>query len=296
LLFQVHLWAGVGIGLYVLVICLSGSLLVYRNELFSYFSPQPKIVTGSGRTLSIDALKRAARGAFPNYDVTDVRAGQTQRHAVEITLARGEEIKIRLFHPFTGEDLGSNLPLGFRFTAWVRDLHDNLLRGKTGRRVNGLGALLVILLGVTGAILWWPGIRNWPRSLVIDFRANWKRLNWTLHSALGFWFFGFVLLWGLTGAYLCFPEESAWIFDPLEPFQDDNVEERIVDRIQYWLAYLHFGRLGGRGIPGCGRGLCDSVTKGVWAAAGLVPPVLFVTGGWMWWNRVLRPRIVAQRR
>jgi uncharacterized iron-regulated membrane protein len=89
-----------------------------------------------------------------------------------------------LFHPFTGGDLGSNLSLGFRFTAWVRDLHDNLLRGKTGRRVNGLGALLVFLLGVTGAIFWWPGIRIWPRSVVIDFRANWKRLNWTLHSAL----------------------------------------------------------------------------------------------------------------
>ena len=58
--------------------------------------------------------------------------------------------------------------------------------------------------------------------------------------------------------------------------------------IQYWLAYLHFGRLGGRGIPGCGRGLCNSTSKAIWAVFGLVPPLLFVTGGLMWWNRVVR--------
>ena len=294
ILFQVHLWAGIGIGLYVFAICFSGSVLVYRNELYSYFSPTPTIVAGSGETLPIDGLKSAARRSFPDYEVTDVRTGETDHHAVEITLTRGEETKHRLFHPFTGQDLGATMPAGFRFTAWLRDLHDNLLRGETGRRVNGFGALLVILLGATGVVLWWPGIRGWHRSLVIDFRANWKRLNWSLHSALGFWFFAFVLLWGVTGAYLSFPEEGAQIFDYLQPYQDTNPDERLVDKIQYWLAYLHFGRLGGRGIPGCGRGLCDSVTKGMWAVAGLVPPVLFVTGALMWWNRAIRPRMIRR--
>ena len=54
-----------------------------------------------------------------------------------------------------------------------------------------------------------------------------------------------------------------------------------------WLAYLHFGRLGGRGIPGCGA-LCNDATKAIWALAGLVPPALFVTGAYMWWSRVVR--------
>src|SRR5881628_2791417 len=33
-LFQVHLWSGIAIGLYVLMISVTGSVLVYRNELF----------------------------------------------------------------------------------------------------------------------------------------------------------------------------------------------------------------------------------------------------------------------
>src|SRR3954468_2492384 len=32
-LFQVHLWSGIALGLYVLMISVTGSVLVYRNEL-----------------------------------------------------------------------------------------------------------------------------------------------------------------------------------------------------------------------------------------------------------------------
>jgi uncharacterized iron-regulated membrane protein len=72
--------------------------------------------------------------------------------------------------------------------------------------------------------------------------------------------------------------------------------QRFVDQAMYWLAYLHFGRLGGRGISWCGRGLCDSTTKAIWAFFGLAPAAMFVTGAIMWWNRVLRARWHAPAR
>jgi hypothetical protein len=33
-LFQVHLWTGIALGLYILMISLTGSVLVYSNELY----------------------------------------------------------------------------------------------------------------------------------------------------------------------------------------------------------------------------------------------------------------------
>jgi uncharacterized iron-regulated membrane protein len=125
--------------------------------------------------------------------------------------------------------------------------------------------------------------------LTVQLRSSWKRVAWTLHSTLGFWFFPFILMWGLTGAYLSFQEGFGAAFDYLEPLDLTSEDERLVDKIQYWLAYLHFGRLGGRGIPGCGRGLCDAATKAIWAAAALAPALLLVTGAVMWWTRVVRP-------
>jgi uncharacterized iron-regulated membrane protein len=289
-LFQIHLWAGIGLALYLFVVCVTGSVLVYRNELYRTFSPEPVIVDISGPSLTPEALKDAVSRAYPGYEVDTPKAGDPQ-HAVELRLKRGDESFQRLFDPFTGQDLGNPLPVGFRATAWMLDLHDNLLGGPTGRQINGLGALAMLLLSVTGAIIWWPGTASWRRSLTIDLRANWKRVNWTLHSALGFWFFIFIFMWALTGAFLSLQPLFASAFDYIQPFDESNPEERFVDRIQYWLTYLHFGRLGGRGIPGCGRGWCNSMTKAIWAAVGLVPAAMAVTGALMWWSRVVRPRL-----
>jgi uncharacterized iron-regulated membrane protein len=292
-LFQIHLWTGVVAGLYIAVISLTGSILVYRNELYQAFSPQPRLVLDDaqevGAALPLSDLEQAVRRTFPDATIVVVEPGPTPNHAADVTLEREGERTRRLVHPATGADLGPTLPLGYRVSAWMLDLHDNLLGGPTGRRVNGIGALALLGLCATGLIIWWPGAARWRRSLFVDHRANWKRLNWSLHSALGLWFFAFILMWSLTGVYLAVPDQVSAFLDYIEPLDEANPVERVVDRIQYWLAYLHFGRLGGRGIPGCGRGLCDSITKATWAVVGLVPVLMTVTGVVMWWNRVAGP-------
>ncbi|MCE2514927.1 MAG: PepSY domain-containing protein [Acidobacteria bacterium] len=69
-LFQVHLWSGIAVGLYVIAICVSGSVLVYRSELRQTFEPQPRFVTVSGTRLSQDELTAAAEGAYPGWAVS----------------------------------------------------------------------------------------------------------------------------------------------------------------------------------------------------------------------------------
>ena len=90
---------------------------------------------------------------------------------------------------------------------------------------------------------------------------------------------------------LAIPEPFQNLADRLEPLTEANAGVRVGDRVIYWLAYLHFGRIGGIGIPCTVRsGLCDWATKLVWAVFGLAPAAMFVTGAVMWWNRVLRPK------
>ena len=190
----------------------------------------------------------------------------------------GEARQQQFFDPYTGDYLGNALPAGWRLTTWMLDLHDNLLAGETGRAVNGVGAILLALLSVTGAIIWWPGVQSWRRSVLVDWRANWRRLNWSLHSAFGVWTLLFLFMWGFTGIYLAFPEPFAAVFDYIEPLDEETFDPRVGDTVLYWFAYLHFGRFGGWS------------TKLAWALIGLIPPVMFVTGAVMWWNRVIRSR------
>jgi len=116
-----------------------------------------------------------------------------------------------------------------------------------------------------------------------------------LHSMIGFWSLGFMLVFGLSGVYLSFPDLFQNVADRLEPLTRANAGIRIGDKVIYWLAYLHFGRIQGIGIPCRGPGLCDQTTKAIWALFGLAPAAMFVSSAILWWNRVLRPRLASSR-
>jgi uncharacterized iron-regulated membrane protein len=278
-LFQIHLWTGIGVGLYVVVISVTGSAVVFRPELYQAFWPGPRTVVASGSRLTLDQIKASAERAYPGYSATQAWNGKKPEEAVEVWLedqrSRGKQ---RLFDPYTGHDLGDAVPPGIRAVAWLVNLHDNLLAGPRGRTVNGVGAILLVVLCLTGATIWWPGLSSWRRSLVIRWRGNWKRVNWDLHNAIGFWLFALVLMWAVTGVYLVFPAPFMDLVDYLQPFDESSptLTLRSGDVVLRWLTNLHFGRFAGWPV------------KALWVVLGLVPAGLFVTGALMWWNRVLR--------
>jgi uncharacterized iron-regulated membrane protein len=276
-LFQVHLWTGIGLGLYILLMSVTGSALVFRRELVKSLARETRVDAGHAARMTEDELKQVARRAYPDYEVTRVWTRKNPDQAVEIWLQRRDRRLQRLFNPYTGADLGDSIRFGFRFVLWLADLHDNLLVAKTGRMLNAAGGIFTVLLGLTGAIIWWPGIDSWLRSLSFRWKRNPKGLNWTLHSALGFWSFAFFFMWAFTGIYLSIPETFNGIVDFLEPLNASSRKLRFGDQVLFWLAQAHFGRFAG--IP----------VKVVWTVVGLAPAVLFVTGALMWWKRVLRP-------
>ena len=99
---------------------------------------------------------------------------------------------------------------------------------------------------------------------------------------LGFWFMAFVLLWGISGIYLAFPNPFDELVELLDPIDQASKVPRLGDTALFWLTRLHFGRWGG--IP----------TKVLWTIFGLVPAVLFITGAYMWWTRTIRNGLDAR--
>jgi uncharacterized iron-regulated membrane protein len=283
-LFQIHLWVGIGIGIYVVLISISGSILVYRNELFNYFTATPVIVEATGTRKTEDELRARAAKKYPGFDVSQYfESKKNPREAVEIWMEHhsGDEKVQRLFNPYTGEDLGNSVPAGIRMMSWMTDLHINLLNGDSGRFVNTAGAVLWTLLGLTGCVVWWPGIQNWPRSLMVSLRVGWKRFNWDLHSAMGIWSSLFILMWGITGIYAALPMPFRAIVDYFDPPRDEFLGLRAGDRFLRLVSRIHFGTFAGRSpatVP----------IKVIWCVVGIVPVLLFITGVIMWWNRVLR--------
>ena len=322
-LFQVHLWTGIALGLYVAVSSITGSAIVFRNEIYTKFTKPPLLVEASGQRLQKKEIEEAARKAYPGHAVTFQATTKDPRQAVEVWLERNGTKRQRLFDPYTARDLGDAISPVILWTAWLGDLHINLLAGPNGRWWNGIGAFVLTGLCFTGLILWWPGVRTWKRSLAIHTSASWKRFNWDLHSAIGFWTFGLVFMWAVTGVYVVFPEpfqrainrfepldyyklideaprESPFVLvadpvipmQPVVPIQNDAPRPRRPrlprrrspgDKMLGALYGAHFGNFGGWPI------------KALWAFLGLVPTLLFVTGVIMWWNRVVSRMFLKAR-
>jgi uncharacterized iron-regulated membrane protein len=155
-----------------------------------------------------------------------------------------------------------------RFMFWLVDLHTNLLLGMNGRLLNGIGALCVLALCLTGAVTWWPGVLDWRRALTLKWPAPCPRFTWDLHSALGFWFLLFVLMWGTSGLYFAFPGAFNTFFCFMDP------KDRFTDQTLLWLSLLHFGRF-------------SLFTEAIWALLGAVPAVLALSGIFLCCRRLI---------
>jgi len=271
-LFQVHLWGGLALGLYVLVVCLSGSAAVFNSELYAYFLPRPKPVVIAGKRMDRTEVRVAAQRAYPNAKVTRVLDYHDPQLADVVTLGIGVNAPQRFFDPYTGKDVGNARPLGLQMVSWFSQMHMNLMMGYPGRLANGVGGFLTALLTLTGLVLWWPGIRRWRDCLMIRTKATPKRLNWQLHTVIGFWTFAICFMWCLTGGYLVFPRRI-----------DDAIHRYIAVPMGWKFNFarithsIHVGDFAGWPM------------KAIWVVLGLVPPFLLVTGFIMWWNRVITP-------
>lgn len=206
-IFQVHLWVGLGFGLYMLAMGVTGSTLVFADELEGWLLPAIQhIEPHPGPPASTSVLLAAARRAFPDRQPTALYAPTGHRPTPVVYMKQGDEVLHAYLHPVTAELVGSTTP-STSLVRWLQDLHFNLFSGRTGRTVNGVGGLLLFLLCVSGLFVWWPGMSRWTSALAVDFRRNWRRINFDLHSAAGFWTAAVLGMWALTGAYFGFSQQ-----------------------------------------------------------------------------------------
>jgi uncharacterized iron-regulated membrane protein len=275
---KIHRWIGIVLFAYVAMICLTGSVLVYRPELFRHFEPQPLEVAAGSVLLSDQQLLASARRAFPDELPAQVWRGREPNHAVEIDLVQGGEARGYLFDPYSGRPLRSAIPWDFWLVSKLLALHTELFGGESGRLVNGALGLCLAFMALTGVLVWKPKKRKAPSASTAKPPGNLRRL----HMTVGIWAALFVFMWGITGASLVYPEVMMRTVDYFEPFDEMNPVERVGDVVSYWLAYLHFGRFGGY-IPGCERGSgCDGALKATWSLIALAPAFLAGSGIVLW--------------
>ena len=135
------------------MLSITGSALVYRNELDRFFAtPRPQY-EAERKILTEDELRAIAQKAYPGWEVTRVGDRITRRNpTLEVWVEKDGVKRERLFNPYTSEELGDSVTRGEYFVLWLARLHDELLLDRAGRYWNGILSLVSTVLFVTGIV------------------------------------------------------------------------------------------------------------------------------------------------
>lgn len=213
-LYWVHLYAGLTIGLLVTVIGLTGSLVVFQPEIDRFLNPALYRVPSGEVTVSADRALAAARAAHAYGPARFAvmrppsAAGDTYEFLLKEGFAHdhGPFVKVHV-DPRTGEVLGNRVSED-TLVGKLIGLHVHLLVGEEhgpGQTIVGLGGVVLLVFGLTGLVLWWPGLRRLPTGFRVAWKGGTTRLNFDLHRVLGVVLVVPLFALALTGVYLVFP-------------------------------------------------------------------------------------------
>ncbi len=343
--------AGLLAGLGLLVIGLSGSLLVFHEEIDALIRPAETRVepTPEGRR-SLNELVAAVEAALPQHAVTgwdfhrdDPRAAD----GVFVMPFGTRDWHYATVDPYRGKVLSHPLDHHSTFKGWLLELHMEFFLHHIGLAITGLLGVALCFLGISGLYLY---RRFWKSVFRLRWKSSFRMLSGDFHRLVGVWSVPFNLLLGFTGAwwnlshlvedilhpheeptdevlfheklfaadfdvaalpekarehldgfethYISFPwapggpftlwgrhEGSAWFRSPhgshvsFDSKTGDFLSAHDLTSQGAWAQIedafepLHFGNFGG------------PVSKTLWAAAGLAPGLLCISGMSIWWQR-----------
>lgn len=186
-IFKIHLILGVLLGLYAVVIGVTGSILVYREELTAWVNPHLFEPVSDVKVSADDALE-TVRQAYPAWRVLTITAPDLARGAWMAYLLNKNDAMEAYVDAATGRLRGVHRR-GDSWLGAIGQLHFNLMGGRTGRWINGYGGLGLMILAVSGAMLWRPRLSSWSRQ------ARPIHVNTGLVSMI------FIAIMGFTGGY-----------------------------------------------------------------------------------------------
>jgi uncharacterized iron-regulated membrane protein len=206
---QIHLWTGLALCLPLVLIGLTGSILVFEDQLRAAFAPVAQAQSGEAR--AVDAIIAAARAAAPPGFVPSsgfvapapgrfatVRLSPPGRQAGPAEGARVDVDPVSLVaYPNASDD----------FLRQVFFLHSTLLlKTREGRQLVGWLGVAMLVMGVSGLINWWPRRGSWRAAFQVSREAQGFRLWRELHGVAGIWGLLVSLTVTFGGIYLAFPE------------------------------------------------------------------------------------------
>jgi len=210
---DVHLWIGAGLLVALIPLSVTGSILIWHDQLDRALYAQRYATTGASASRQIIDYSQAAQAAFGDRaQLTQLRLPQEPGDpVVAVGRLKGEpgpggrpRTLNAWIDPPTARVLDT-AEVAKGFTMVMHRLHGSLLIPEIGRKVVGWLGWAMFVSCATGLWLWWPRHGSFLKGL------RWHRgasTLFNLHHLIGFWVCLPLAVLSLTGVYISFPQTS----------------------------------------------------------------------------------------
>ncbi|HEX8507399.1 MAG TPA: PepSY-associated TM helix domain-containing protein [Hymenobacter sp.] len=205
---KLHLWLGLGSGLVVFIVSLTGAIFTFQDEIRDLTEPWRKVEASATAPLLPSRLQAAALAKHPGVAKATTWVtyfGPGRSATVFFTDPTGAPTQVYL-NPYTGRVLHEQ-DLRRHFFSIVQEIHMTLLLPAAVAKwvVGGSVIVFLVMLG-TGLVLWWPKRRQERKQrFTIKWGGRWRRVNYDLHNVLGFYVASIAGVLALTGLFMIFP-------------------------------------------------------------------------------------------
>ncbi|GAB3102326.1 PepSY domain-containing protein [Aestuariicella hydrocarbonica] len=199
-LFKIHSWAALFAFIPLLVICITGSILVFKHEIDALLMHDKVRVEPLAERVPLDNLLASVNQEHPEYEVVGwVLFQDIARADMVYVMEKGtSEWSYLLLNGYTNSLLSTPVPHDHYLTDWLLELHYTLLLHDTGLLVTSVFSIVLLLLGITGLILhrkFWKNFftLRWNSRLVVYFSD--------LHKMVGIISSPVLIILAFTGAW-----------------------------------------------------------------------------------------------
>lgn len=208
-----HLWLGIGSGLIIIFLGITGCMLSFEREIesfqsFRYVTPQEKPF------VEPSVLKEKATKLLPGKTLHSVIYG-SKKEAAQMVFYSGLDYYYLIFmNPYTGEVLKvKNMDKDF-FRIIINGHYYLWLPPNIGQPIVTWATFIFLITLISGLILWWPRNKAATKQRFrIKWNARWRRRNYDLHNALGFymtWIGIFLAITGMVMGFQWFAKSFYW--------------------------------------------------------------------------------------
>lgn len=197
----IHRWLGLALSLWLLLVTITGTLLLYKNDLLILQYPQLEQTRVTTQQQAIDVMQSDAISEEARYVFVP-----TDLHPwLEVI----EESGARAYYSADGELLVHREPHG-DWINWFIEFHHHLLLNDLGNELQGVFGLLALVIFITGLIKWWPKgkwqKRDFRVTLSLPKKKRWGQTLWQSHRTLGVVLFLPMLVLIITGTAMIYSQ------------------------------------------------------------------------------------------